>query len=51
VIVYTIGFYTSSADLKNCASSPANFYEVRGSGISLAFQSIASSIQNLKLTQ
>lgn len=51
VIVYTIGFYTSSVDLKNCASSPNHFYEVRGAGISLAFQSIANSIQNLKLTQ
>lgn len=51
VIIFTIGFYTNSADLTTCASSPNHFYEVRGAGISLAFQSIANSIQNLKLTQ
>lgn len=51
VIIFTIGFYTTSADLTTCASSANHFYNVTGSGISLAFQSIANSIQNLKLTQ
>lgn len=51
VIVFTIGFYTNNADLTTCASSPSHFYNVTGTGISLAFMSIAKSIQNLKLTQ
>lgn len=52
VIVYTIGFYLSdTTDMRNCASSESHFYNVRGSGISLAFQAIANNIQNLKLTQ
>jgi hypothetical protein len=51
VIIFTIGFYTSSADLTTCASSASHFYNVTGSGISLAFQSIANNIQSLKLTQ
>ena len=37
--------------MRDCASSPGHFYDVRGSGISLAFQSIANNIQKLKLTQ
>ncbi|WP_449394207.1 pilus assembly protein [Devosia riboflavina] len=51
VIVFTIGFYTNNADLTTCASSANHFYNVTGTGISLAFMSIANSIQNLKLTQ
>ncbi|MET0438219.1 MAG: pilus assembly protein TadG-related protein [Devosia sp.] len=51
VIIFTIGFYTTSADLTTCASSANHFYNVKGNGITLAFQSIANSIQNLKLTQ
>lgn len=51
VIIFTIGFYTTNADLKNCASNVGNFYNVTGSGINMAFQSIAANIQSLKLTQ
>ncbi|KKB77159.1 hypothetical protein VW35_15695 [Devosia soli] len=51
VIVFTIGFYTTNADLTTCASSASHFYNVTGSGITLAFQSIANNIQSLKLTQ
>lgn len=51
VIVFTIGFYTNNPDMLTCASSANHFYNVTGSGISLAFQSIANNIQNLKLTQ
>lgn len=52
VIVYTIGFYTPThPDLQTCASSASHFYNVSGTGISLAFSSIANSIQSLKLTQ
>lgn len=52
VIVFTIGFYTNNnPDLLACASSVNHFYNVTGTGISLAFLSIANSIHNLKLTQ
>lgn len=51
VIIFTIGFYTNNNDLKTCASSASHFYNVTGSGITLAFQSIANNIQSLKLTQ
>jgi Flp pilus assembly protein TadG len=51
VIIFTIGFYTTSDDLKTCASSASHFFNVNGSGITLAFQAIANNIQNLKLTQ
>jgi len=52
VIVYTIGFYTPNhPDLQTCASSAGHFYNVSGSGISLAFAAIANNIQSLKLTR
>lgn len=54
VIVYTIGFQTDSTaatQMRNCASSPSNFYDVQSLDIASAFRSIATSIQKIKLTQ
>lgn len=56
VIVYTIGFDLSEtpsgrADMSYCASSPGHFYDVEGLDIATAFESIARSIQRIKLTQ
>ncbi len=35
--------------LQNCASSPAHFFRVSGTGIDFAFQAIASQINQLRL--
>ena len=54
VIVYTIGFdlgNSGKSDMSYCASSPGHFYDVEGLDIATAFQSIARSIQRIKLTQ
>jgi coproporphyrinogen III oxidase-like Fe-S oxidoreductase len=60
VIVFTIGFEINpgTADGKKiqkqmgyCASSPSHFFDVKGLNINAAFQSIASAIQKIKLTQ
>ncbi len=56
VIVYTIGYSISAGgnaetQLKACASSANHYYPTNGSGISSAFNSIASNVQNLRLTQ
>ncbi len=56
VIVFTIGFRispTSSAitEMRNCASSPSHFYDVKDMNIASAFRSIATAIQKVKLTQ
>lgn len=52
VVVFTIGFYlTNTTDMRNCASSASHFFDVRGTGISLAFEQIAMAIQKIKLTQ
>lgn len=56
VIVYTIGFEITSGgraegELLNCASSVNHYYPTNGAGISEAFASIASNVQNLRLTQ
>lgn len=54
VVVFTIAFQvdsTGAAQMSNCASSPAHFYDVKGLDIGAAFQSIAMSIQKIKLTQ
>lgn len=56
VTVYTIGFEvpengTAETELRACASSPPNYYRASGVNISDAFGSIASNVQNLRLTQ
>lgn len=54
VIVFTIGFQvdnTAKTQMRNCASSPAHFYDVSGLDIAAAFKSIALAIQKIKLTQ
>lgn len=56
VIVYTIGYAISSGgnaetQLRNCASSANHYYPTNGSNISAAFNSIASNVQSLRLTQ
>ncbi|MEQ8877189.1 MAG: VWA domain-containing protein [Phycisphaerales bacterium] len=56
VVVYTIGYSISSGgnaetQLRNCASSGNHYYPTNGSNISAAFSSIASNVQNLRLTQ
>ena len=54
VTVFTIGFQvnnTSKAQMSACASSASHFYDVSGLDINTAFQSIAASIQKIKLTQ
>ncbi len=56
VVVYTIGYAISSGgnaetQLRNCASSPNHYYPTNGANISAAFNSIASNVQNLRLTQ
>ncbi|MEQ8294140.1 MAG: VWA domain-containing protein [Roseovarius sp.] len=56
VVVYTIGYSISSGgnaetQLRACASSGNHYYPTNGSNISAAFSSIASNVQNLRLTQ
>ena len=56
VTVYTIGFEvpengTAETELRNCASSVVNYYRASGVNITDAFGSIASNVQNLRLTQ
>ncbi|APX17229.1 hypothetical protein BWR17_16240 [Phaeobacter inhibens] len=54
IVVYTIGFEAPSsgtAVLKDCASSDAHHFDVRGLEIRDAFASIATSIRQLRLTQ
>lgn len=56
VTVYTIGFEvpqngTAETELRACASSLPNYYRASGVNISDAFGSIASNVQNLRLTQ
>ena len=42
---------TAETELRNCASSVINYYRASGVNISDAFGSIASNVQNLRLTQ
>ena len=56
VTVFTIGFDVSNnaaakTQMSNCASSPSHFYDVSGLDINTAFQSIATAIQKIRLTQ
>jgi len=55
-VIYSIGFEVSSGGraeqvLTDCASSPNHYYPASGTDISAAFSSIASNVQNLRLTQ
>lgn len=54
VLIYTIAFEAPTAGqvvLKDCASSVSHFFSVSGLEISNAFDAIASSIRQLRLTQ
>ncbi len=54
IIVYGIAFEAPSNGLKtikNCASSASHVYDVNGLDLQKAFESIASSIRKLRLTQ
>ncbi len=54
VIIFTIGLQVSSSHddlLENCATVPGNYYDVNNLNIAFAFQSIASSINHLRLIQ
>lgn len=54
VIVYTIGFeVTDESDLvmSKCATSPAHYFSVNGANLAETFGQIASSINQLRLTQ
>lgn len=52
VTIFAVALDTNDAAagrLESCASSPAHFYRVQGTGIDFAFQSIASQINMLRL--
>lgn len=54
IIIYTIAFEApagASEEMRNCASTPANFFEVSQVEIGAAFSSIARQINQLRLTQ
>jgi hypothetical protein len=54
IIVFTIGFEAPTSGntiLQQCASSVSHFFDVQGLEISDAFDAIASSIRQLRLTQ
>lgn len=54
VVVFTIGFEAPQRGLdamRDCASSPAHYFDVEGIEISEAFASIARTITQLRLTQ
>lgn len=54
IIIFTIGFEAPTAGqevLEDCASSDAHYFDVDGLEIQDAFDAIASSIAQLKLTQ
>lgn len=53
ITVFTISFFTSGAALtrmENCASSPAHHFRVQNLNIESAFQAIAKTINQLRLT-
>lgn len=54
IVVYTIAFNTNEngrTEMQNCASTVSYYYDVRGSDLETAFQSIAGSINQLRLIQ
>ncbi|WP_161635659.1 TadE/TadG family type IV pilus assembly protein [Actibacterium mucosum] len=54
IIIYTIGFEVSGSDgtvMSNCATTPAHYFSANGSNLAQTFGVIASSINQLRLTQ
>ncbi|MCI4660221.1 MAG: pilus assembly protein [Neomegalonema sp.] len=55
VTVYTVGFEVPDnwmlSDLKNCASTSSKYFEAEGDELSTIFQTIATDIERLRLTQ
>lgn len=54
VVVFAIGFEAPQRGLdamRNCASSPAHFFDVQGADLEETFASIANTITMLRLTQ
>jgi Flp pilus assembly protein TadG len=54
VMIYSIGFEAlpnGETQMRNCASTPSHFFDVDGVEITSAFQAIAASIAQLRLTQ
>ncbi len=54
VMIYSIGFEATTNgenQMRACASTPSHFFDVNGVEISSAFQAIAASIAQLRLTQ
>ena len=54
VIIYGIAFEAPTAgqtQIKNCASSPAHYFNAQGLQIQSAFRAIANNISQLRLTQ
>lgn len=54
IVIYAVGFEVSGGDflskLKGCASSPSHYYDAKSSNLNAVFQNIASSIEQLHLT-
>lgn len=55
IVIYTIGFQvtnggTAETQLSNCAQSVANYFPADTTSISSVFSTIASNVQNLRLT-
>ncbi len=53
VVIYTIGFEVDSGEtlLSNCATTPGHYFAANGSNLSEIFGVIATSLQQLRLTQ
>lgn len=55
IFVYTVAFNTTSSqavqEMRDCASSPAHYFNVLNEELDEAFQAIAGSIQMLRLTE
>ncbi|MEP3848319.1 MAG: Tad domain-containing protein [Paracoccaceae bacterium] len=54
ILIWSIGFEVtddSASLMRDCASSPSNFFRVEGVEISEAFEAIAKQINQLRLTQ
>ena len=54
ITVFAIAFNANNSarqEMQNCATSDAHYYDVRGADLGQAFQSIASTIQMLRLVQ
>nr|WP_321508592.1 Tad domain-containing protein [uncultured Celeribacter sp.] len=54
ILVFTVGFevpYSAHSVLRNCASSPAHYYDVEGLEITDAFAAIATKVTELRLVE